>query len=101
LGGPEVRDDRWGPPISRARREGEGGAAGGVFLWGLWQSGRAPPVRGSGGPAERPKPSRKRRSGQLERKKRMGHGWAERPDGPKAEENYFRIKFRFLNIQRL
>jgi hypothetical protein len=22
-------------------------------------------------------------------KKRMGHGWAERPDGPKAEENYF------------
>jgi hypothetical protein len=37
----------------------------------------------------------------LERKKRMGHGWAERPDGLKAEENYFRIKFRFLNIQRL
>jgi hypothetical protein len=33
-------------------------------------------------------------------KKRMGHGWAERPDGLKAEENYFRIKFRFLNIQR-
>jgi hypothetical protein len=26
---------------------------------------------------------------------------AERPDGPKAEENYFRIKFGFLNIQRL
>jgi hypothetical protein len=22
-------------------------------------------------------------------KKRMGRGWAERPDGPKAEENYF------------
>jgi hypothetical protein len=22
-------------------------------------------------------------------KKRMGHGWAERSDGPKAEENYF------------
>jgi hypothetical protein len=34
-------------------------------------------------------------------KKRMGHGWAERPDGPKAEENYFRMKFGFLNIQRL
>jgi hypothetical protein len=27
------------------------------------------------------------------RKKRMGHGWAERPDGPKAEENYFRNFF--------
>jgi hypothetical protein len=35
------------------------------------------------------------------KKKRMGRGWAERPDGPKAEENYFRIKFGFLNIQRL
>jgi hypothetical protein len=34
-------------------------------------------------------------------KKRMGRGWAERPDGPKAEENYFRIKFGFFNIQRL
>jgi hypothetical protein len=33
-GGPEVRDDRWGLSVSRARREGEGGAAGGVFLWG-------------------------------------------------------------------
>jgi hypothetical protein len=22
-------------------------------------------------------------------KERMGRGWAERPDGPKAEENYF------------
>jgi hypothetical protein len=31
----------------------------------------------------------------------MGRGWAERPDGPKAEGNYFQIKFRFLNIQRL
>jgi hypothetical protein len=30
----------------------------------------------------------------------MGHGWAERPDGSKAEENYFQIKFGFLNIQR-
>jgi hypothetical protein len=37
----------------------------------------------------------------MERKKRMGRGWAERPDGPKGEENYFRIKFGFLNIQRL
>jgi hypothetical protein len=35
------------------------------------------------------------------KKKRMGRGWAERPDGPKAKENYFRIKFGFLNIQRL
>jgi hypothetical protein len=32
--------------------------------------------------------------------KRMGRGWAEMSDGPKAEENYFRIKFGFLNIQR-
>jgi hypothetical protein len=23
------------------------------------------------------------------KKKEMGRGWAERPDGPKAEENYF------------
>jgi hypothetical protein len=23
------------------------------------------------------------------KKKRMGRSWAERPDGPKAEENYF------------
>jgi hypothetical protein len=23
----------------------------------------------------------------------LGRSWAERPDGPKAEENYFRIKF--------
>jgi hypothetical protein len=23
----------------------------------------------------------------------MGRGWAKRPDGPKAEENYFQIKF--------
>jgi hypothetical protein len=28
-------------------------------------------------------------SGRLERKKRMARSWAERPDGPKAEENYF------------
>jgi hypothetical protein len=34
--------------------------------------------------------------GWLEKKE-----WAERPDGPKAEENYFRIKFGFLNIRRL
>jgi hypothetical protein len=34
-------------------------------------------------------------------KKGMGHGWAKRSDGLKAEENYFRIKFEFLNIQRL
>jgi hypothetical protein len=98
LGGLEVRDDRWGPPVSRARREGEGGAAGGVFLWGRWQSSRAPAARG---PAERPRPSGKRGIGWLERKKRMGRGWAKRPDGLKAEENYFRIKFGFLNIQRL
>jgi hypothetical protein len=31
----------------------------------------------------------------------MGCGWAERSDGPKAEGNYFQIKFGFLNIQRL
>jgi hypothetical protein len=34
-------------------------------------------------------------------KKGMDHGWAERPDGPKAEENYFQIKVEFLNIQKL
>jgi hypothetical protein len=82
-GGLEVRDDRWGPPVSQARREGEDGAAGGVFLWGRWQFGRAPPARGSAGPVERPRPSGKRGSGRLERKKE----WA--AAGPKAEENYF------------
>jgi hypothetical protein len=52
---------------------------------------------------------RHRRGGRLGRprgrgpvgKKGMGHGWAERPDGLKGEENYFQIKFGFLNIQRL
>jgi hypothetical protein len=29
-GGPKVRDDEWGPPASRVRREGEGNAAGGT-----------------------------------------------------------------------
>jgi hypothetical protein len=86
LGGPEVRDDRWGSPGSRAQREGEGGATGGVFLWGRWQSGRVPLARG---PAESPRPSGKGGSGRLERKKRMGRNWAERSDGLKAEENYF------------
>jgi hypothetical protein len=90
-----------GTPVSRARREGEGDVAGGVFLWGRWQSGKVPPTRRLAGPAERPRPSGKRGSGRLERKKRMGRGWDERPDGPKAEENYFRIKFGFLKIQRL
>jgi hypothetical protein len=71
-GGPEVRDDRWGPPVSRARREGEGGAAGGVFLWGRQQSSRAPPARGPAGLPERPKPSGKRGSSRLERKKENG-----------------------------
>jgi hypothetical protein len=32
--------------------------------------------------------------------KRAGMGEAG-PDGPKSEKNYFRIKFGFLNIQRL
>jgi hypothetical protein len=32
--------------------------------------------------------------------KRAGTGEAG-PDGPKSEKNYFRIKFGFLNIQRL
>jgi hypothetical protein len=97
-GGPEVRDDRWGSFVSRARREGEGGAAGGVFLWGRWQFGGAPPTRGPAGPTERPRPSGKRRSGRLERKekKRMGRGWAERPDGPEVTGKIlFRIKFDF------
>jgi hypothetical protein len=81
-GGPEVRHDRWGPSVSRARREGEGSVAGGVFLWGRWQFSGAPPARGSAGPAERPRPSGKRGSGRLERKKKNGPqlgqkaGWA-------------------------
>jgi hypothetical protein len=79
-----VRDDRWGPSVSRARREGEGGATGGVFLWGRWQFGGEPPARGPAGPAVRLRPSGKRGSGRLERKKRMGRGWAERPDGPEV-----------------
>jgi hypothetical protein len=30
------------------------------------------------------------RGGKISRlEKKMGRGWAERPDGPKAEENYF------------
>jgi hypothetical protein len=29
------------------------------------------------------------------KKKRMGRGWDERPDGPKAKEIHFRIKFVF------
>jgi hypothetical protein len=33
-------------------------------------------------------------------KKGMGRGWAERPDGPKAEENYFRIKFEFFEYTK-
>jgi hypothetical protein len=32
--------------------------------------------------------------------KQAGTG-AAGPDGPKSEKNYFRIKFGFLNIQRL
>jgi hypothetical protein len=91
-----VRDDRWGPSVSGARREGEGDAAGGVFLWGRWQFGGAPPARGPAGPAERPRPSGKRGSGRLERKKRMDRGWAERPDGPEVTGKIrFRIKFDF------
>jgi hypothetical protein len=73
----EVRDDRWGPSVTRARREGEGGAVGGVLLWGRWQFSGAPPARGLAGPAERPRPSGKRGSGRLERKKKNGPrlGW--------------------------
>jgi hypothetical protein len=96
-GGPEVRVDRWGPSVSRAQREGEGGVAGGVFLWGRWQFGGAPPARGSAGPAVRPRPSGKRGSGWLERKKKNGPrlgrkaGWA----GSDGEKIIFRIKFDF------
>jgi hypothetical protein len=36
----------------------------------------------------RPRPSGKGRENRPVKKKRMGRGWAERPDGPKAEENY-------------
>jgi hypothetical protein len=45
------------------------------------------------GPAGRPRPSGEGRENQPVGKKRMGRGWANRLDGPKAEENYFRIKF--------
>jgi hypothetical protein len=94
-GGPEVRDHRWGPPISRAIREGEGSAAGGTSLCGRRQPGKAPLTHGPAEPAERPRPSVERGSGWLEEKKQ----WA--AAGPKSERNCFRIKFGFLNIQRI
>jgi hypothetical protein len=77
-GGPEVRDNKWGPSVSQVRREGEGGVVGGVFLWGRWQFSGAPPARGPAGPAERPRHSGKRGSGRLERKKEWA---AARPKG--------------------
>jgi hypothetical protein len=83
-GGLEVWDERWGPSVSRERRGGEGDATGGVFLWGRCQFGGVPPAPGQTGPVERPRPSGKKGSGRLERKKRMGRGWAERPDGPEV-----------------
>jgi hypothetical protein len=50
---------------------GGGNSAGGVFLW-------------------------ERGSSRLERKKRMGRGWAERPDGPEVMGKIlFQIKFNF------
>jgi hypothetical protein len=58
------------------------------------QPDKAPPTCGPAGPAKKPRPSGERGSGWLEKKE-----WA--VAGPKAEENYFRIKFEFLNIQRL
>jgi hypothetical protein len=39
------------------------------------------------------RPSGEGRENRPVGKKRVGRGWAERPDGPKDEENYFRIKF--------
>jgi hypothetical protein len=61
---------------------------------GRWQFDGAPPARG---PAERPRPSGKKGSGWLERKKRMGRCWAERMDGPDVtgKKILFRIKFDF------
>jgi hypothetical protein len=96
-GGPEVRDDRWGPPVSRHEERAKAAQL------------EALPCEEGGNRIRRHRcVGRPRGRGPVGRggaaswtKKGMGHGWAERPDGPKSEENYFRIKFGFLNIQRL
>jgi hypothetical protein len=91
-GGLEVRDDRWGPSVSRARREGEGGAAGGVFLWGRWQFSGAPSARASwAGREAEAQWEEGGVAGWKEKKKkiRMGRGWAERPDGSEVTKNFF------------
>jgi hypothetical protein len=83
-GGPEVRDDMWGPSVSRARREGEGGTAGGVFLRGRGRFGGVPPARGPAGLVVRPRPCGKR-GGTAEKKE-----WA--AAGPEVTK-----KISFLN----
>jgi hypothetical protein len=75
---PEEGDDKWGPPISRARRGVK--AAGGEAFPREGGGNRAGRHRRTADWAERPRPSGERGSGWLEEKN--GHGWAKRPDGP-------------------
>jgi hypothetical protein len=44
---------------------------------------------GLGRPGGRGPVGRGGKIGRLEKRRRMGRGWTKRPDGPKAEENYF------------
>jgi hypothetical protein len=100
---PEEGDDRWGPPVSQARR-GAKAARGEMFSrvgggnpaghhrravgWderARWAGREAEAQWGGGG----------EKNSRLKRKK-MGRGWAERLDGPKVKEKIiFRIKFDF------
>jgi hypothetical protein len=84
-----------GVHLSVGRGEGKGGAAGGVFLCGRWQSGRAPLAHSRPGregemgqPRGRGLVGRGGAAGWRE-EKRVGHDWAERADGPKATEKKF------------
>jgi hypothetical protein len=83
--------------LFRWRRRGDrgGGArpAGGSTVLGFSAGGRRQPVAGwavmvgwAGREAEAQWGEEGKSAGW---KKRMGRGWAERPNGPKAEENYF------------
>jgi hypothetical protein len=83
-----------GAHLLARRGEGKGGMAGGVFSCGRWQFGRAPPTRGwlgregeMGRLRGRGLVGRGKKAGGKEKK--MGHGWAERSDGPKATEKFF------------
>jgi hypothetical protein len=90
-----------GAHLSAGRREGKGGAAGGVFPCGRQQSGRAPSARGRLG--------REGEMGRLRGRGPVGRGkkgqWKRKEDGPRlgrkagwAESDgkiLFRIKFDF------